>query len=187
MKNRIIDSVAKYINLYGVKRFTVDDIAKDLGISKKTIYKYYENKDALVNAFIRTSLEDNNKNTMEAVDREASVIGKLNAALLSHHKYQIPLEILEGIQKYYPEDWKKIEEQRRFKIELLRKLVDEGIRSGQLRSDINTEIISLILDKSTRAILEYDFLIENNLNVNNALKEIEKILLYGILKDKEAE
>lgn len=119
MKERIIESSAKYINLYGVKRFTVDDIAKDLGISKRTIYKYFDSKDELVSEFISTSIKDNINNTLEVVNKEDTIIDKLNAALLSHHKYEMPLDILEGIQKYYPKDWQKIEEQRNFKVKLL--------------------------------------------------------------------
>lgn len=183
MKERIIESSAKYINLYGVKRFTVDDIAKDLGISKRTIYKYFDSKDELVSEFISTSIKDNINNTLEVVNKEDTIIDKLNAALLSHHKYEMPLDILEGIQKYYPKDWQKIEEQRNFKVKLVKDIISEGIKSGKLRSDINIEVISLILDKSTRAIFEYNFLVESNLNINNAVKEIEKILLYGILAD----
>jgi AcrR family transcriptional regulator len=183
MKERIIESCAKHVNMYGVKRFIIDDIAKDLGISKKTIYKYFKSKDELVSEFVSTSLEGNIQYTLEAIDKEETIVGKLNVALLSHHKYEIPLEILEGIQKYYPKDWEKIEEQRNFKLKLVRDIIREGIDLGQLRSDINTEVISLILDQSTRAILDYNFLVDNNLNFNKALKEIEKILLYGILKN----
>jgi len=181
LKERIINSVAKFINLYGVKRFTVDDIARDLGISKKTIYKYFRSKDELVSEMFRASLEDNIKSTIEAVEKEATIVGKLNTALLSHHKYQIPLEILEGIQKFYPKEWERIEEQLKFKLRLVRDIICEGIEAGELRKDINIEVLSLILDKATRAILDYNFLVENDLNVNKALREIEKILWYGIL------
>lgn len=184
MKERIIESVAKFINLYGVKRFTVDDITADLGISKKTIYKYFRSKDELVSEMIRVSIEDNINSTINAVKKEDTIIGKLNAALLSHHKYQIPLEILESIQKFYPKDWEKIEEQRKFKLKLVRDIICEGIEIGKLRKDINIEVLSLILDRSTSAIFEYDFLVENNLNINNAVREIEKILLYGILDNE---
>lgn len=184
MKERIIESVARFVNQYGVKRFTVDDIAKDLGISKKTIYKYYRSKDELISELIRLSIEDNIKSTLYAVEKEDTIIGKLNAALLSHHKYQLPLDILEGIQKFYPKDWESIEEQLKFKLKLVRDIINEGVATGKLRKDINIEVLSLILDKSTSAIFEYNFLLENNLNINNALREIEKILLFGIVDNK---
>ncbi|HCJ56523.1 TetR/AcrR family transcriptional regulator [Lutispora sp.] len=185
MKDRIIESVSKYINLYGVKRFTVDDIAKDLGISKRTIYKYFDSKDHIVSEFIRLSIEDNNNKTLEAVEKEETLLGKINAALLSHHKYKMPLDILQDIEKYYPKDWERIEEQMKFKLDLMKELVNDGIKSGKLREDINVEVLSLILERSFRAIFEYDFLIKSNLNINNAVKEIEKIILFGILKKEE--
>lgn len=181
LKDRIIASVAKQINLYGVKRFTIDDIVRDLGISKKTIYKYYSSKDEIVSEFLRISIEDNIKDTIAAVEKEENLKDKICAALFSHHKYPIPIELIEDIEKYYPEDWKKIEEQRDFKIKLVRGLINQGIESGKLRSDINVEVLILILDKTTKGILEYNFLKENNLSVNSALNEVGEILLNGVL------
>lgn len=181
MKDRIIASVAKQINLYGVKRFTIDDIVKDLGISKKTVYKYYKSKDNLVREFLIKSIEDNIKDTIAAVEKEENLTRKICAALFSYHKYPIPIELLEDIEKYYPEDWQKIEEQRNFKIKLVRNLIKEGIELGKLRSDINIEILILILDKTTKGILEYNFLKENNISINSALNAIEEILLNGVL------
>ncbi|SCY81817.1 TetR/AcrR family transcriptional regulator [Alkaliphilus peptidifermentans] len=187
MKDRIIESCGKYINLHGVKRFTLDDIAKDLSIAKRTIYKYFKSKDELVSEFVNTSIKDNIENTIEAVNKENTLIDKINAALLSHHKYEIPLDILEEIEKHYPNDWKNIEEQRSFKLNIVRDLIKEGIETKELRSDINIEVLSLILERTTRAILEYNFLIESNLNINNAVKEIENILLYGILEKSKVD
>jgi len=177
LRDRIIESVAKFVNQYGVKRFTVDDIARDLHISKKTIYKYFSGKDELISELIRMSIEDNISSTLEAVEKEDTIIGRLNAALLSHHKYPLPLDVLEGIQKYYPGDWGRIEEQLSFKLKLVRDIIYQGVDSGKIRKDINIEVLCLMLEKSTNAILEYKFLVDNNLNVNNALSEIEKILI----------
>jgi AcrR family transcriptional regulator len=181
LKQRILEAVGKQINLYGVKRFTVEDVAREIGISKKTIYKYFSGKDEMVREFISMSIDDNIKSTNEAIDKEESLFGKINAALLSHHKYEIPLEFLDGVQKYYPEEWKKIEKQREYKIEVVSSLIKEGIEDGKIRKDINPDIIGLILDKMTLAIMDYSFLMKSNLNVNKALKEIEKILLDGIV------
>jgi AcrR family transcriptional regulator len=181
LQDKIIASVAKQINLYGVKRFTIDDIVRDLGISKKTVYKYFKSKDELVSEFLSSSIEGNIKRTLDAVEAEENLVDKIGAALISYHKFQIPIELLDDIQKYYPDDWKKIEEQRSFKLQLVKDLIREGIRTDKIRSNINIEILSMILDKTTRAIFEYSFLRDNNLSINSAVKEIENILLYGVL------
>lgn len=184
MKERILASLEKLINQYGVKRFTIDDIAHDLKISKRTVYKYFDSKDALVSEFIRISVEDNLKSTNTAIAKESTITGKLSVALMSHHKYKLPLDILVDIEKHYPEDWERIEYQRRQKLLIVKQLIKTGVEEGQFRKDINIEVLSLILDKTTLAIFEYDFLIDNSLNINNAVKEIESILLHGILTKK---
>lgn len=182
MKNRILESVKKFIDLYGIKRFTIEDISKDLKISKKTIYKHFESKDQLISEYLRISIEDMEKLTLEAVEKEDTFIKKIHKALYYYHKNEIPIRILEGIQRFYPNEWKYIEKKRKFKIELVQNLIKAGIESGEIRKDIHPEIVSIMLDKVTSSFLDYEFLKENNFSISQATDEFEKILFFGILE-----
>lgn len=61
MKDKILDTAANKIQMHGLKKFTIDEIAKDLKISKKTIYKYFNSKDAIVEEFFKTVVESDKK------------------------------------------------------------------------------------------------------------------------------
>lgn len=181
MRERLIDTVAKLVNARGIAGFTVDDIARELGISKKTIYKHALSKDELVAAFLKASLGDNLRRTGEEVARAKGFPAKLDAALRSYHRFRIPTSTLEGIRSAYPDCWELIEEQRRGKLALVRGLVEEGMRSGELRPDIDLDVFALLLDRFSTALLEGDFLTERGLGVNEAFAAMVKILLNGLL------
>ncbi len=181
MKERILDAVYRLVKVKGVNGFTMNDISKEIHIGKQTIYTYFKSKDELMIELVRSSLEDNKTLTEAAVAEAHQLKEKLRAAMISYHKYKIPLELLEEIRKMYPELWDALEEQRNFKLKMVRDILDEGIKSGEVSRDVNSEIINYVLDKVTSALLSDEFLQENNMSLNKGIEELIDILFYGIL------
>jgi AcrR family transcriptional regulator len=56
MKNKILESAIRQIKKYGIRRFTMDDIAQDLRISKKTLYQHFSSKNQLLGVFFQRQL-----------------------------------------------------------------------------------------------------------------------------------
>lgn len=181
MKERILDAVYRLVKIKGINGFTMNDISKELHIGKQTIYTYFKSKDELMIELVRSSLEDNKTLTEEAVAEARELKEKLKASMISYHKYKIPLELLEEIRKMYPELWGLLEEQRNFKLKIVRDILDEGIENGEVSKKINPQIINYLLDKVTSALLNDEFLQENNTTLNQALEELINLLFYGIL------
>jgi AcrR family transcriptional regulator len=181
MRERLVETVSRLVNAYGVAGFTLDDVASELGISKKTIYKHAAGKEELVSAYLEASLKDNMDRTKAAIAAASGFAARFDAALRSYHRYRIPTSTLEGIRRSYPESWQLIEEQRRAKLALVHGLAEEARRSGELRPDVDLDFLVLLLDRFTAALLEGDYLTGRGLGVNEAFEEIEKVLLGGIL------
>ncbi len=81
LKNDILDAAKKRFDRFGFKKTTLDEIAKDLKISKKTIYEYFTDKeDLFISLFIAETLTARNK-IFEGLDEVTSPIEKLKAAL----------------------------------------------------------------------------------------------------------
>lgn len=130
---------------YGVKSITMDDISRTLGVSKKTIYQYYEDKDALVCAAITNftdlqkdifvRMRDESKNALEELmkcsDFMKSSVCNINPALLY------------DVKKYHPKAWALYLDYRR---EVLEKSIEDtlirGMADGYFRSNIETRILS---------------------------------------------
>jgi AcrR family transcriptional regulator len=70
MKEKILDVAAKLIQQYGLKKFTVDEIASQLKISKKTIYKYFESKDDLIRSYFNSVISSDEESIKKRSNRK---------------------------------------------------------------------------------------------------------------------
>lgn len=170
------------IQIYGLRKFTMDEIASELKISKKTIYKYYKSKEDIILEYINTIIESDKKYTLNALEESDLLEDKLHSIIYSYHKYKLPVSILDEIHKFYYKQWEKIQELKTFKINIIEDVLKKSIDDGMIKNDINLHLISTTLESVSNTFLDYKFLSDNNLTLKDAMNEVIKILLYGILK-----
>lgn len=182
MRDKIIQAVTEQIKKFGFRKFTVDDIASDLGISKKTIYKYFESKNQVISAAVEAHMEMEKARTMEAMETEGGWIDKFKEVVFCDNHEKVPDWLLEELQRFFPEEWAKANAMREFKCEHVEKLLAIGKEQGEIREDLHLAIIGLALDKTIDALIDYKFLHQHELTVNQAMEQVKKIVLYGILK-----
>lgn len=127
---------------YGIKRVTMDEIAKELGISKKTIYQFYKEKDDLVLQLVEVEMKKNETLFDEIAKKAKDPILEimLISQMMSEMMHNINPIFFLDLQKFYPEafvKFQKFKEECAFK-DLLRN-IKEGKKSGIYRLDINDE------------------------------------------------
>lgn len=181
MRERILDVVYRLVKIRGIKGFTMDDIARELQIGKQTIYTYFKSKDELIMELVRTSVDDNQTMTEEAISNAKSIKEKLEATMVYYHKYKIPLELLEEIKRVYPESWTILQQQRDFKLKTVMDILNCGIENKEVSEKVDPIIVNYLLDKVTIALLDDEFLQENNMTLNEGLEKLRNLILYGIL------
>lgn len=181
MKERIIDSTWRQILKYGVKRFTVQDIATDLGISKKTIYTHFDSKEAIVAALCENLAAADRASHMEAMESQAGFLEKLDLLINAHYHRQMPLSFLAELNRYYPEIFARYMNSN-IPQSIYRELIDQGIKEGYIRSDVHPAILELIVDKSLEALDDNKFLADYEITVQQGLQILRNVLLYGVLK-----
>lgn len=184
MKEKILDIASKNIELYGLKKFTIDNISKELKISKKTIYKYFKSKDELISQYFEEIIGSDKESTLELLKEKIPLDKKLYHIIYSYHKYKLPVRILDEAYKFYPEEFKKIQEFKNFKVDLVKKVLNESKKQGGIGKNINIDIVSLILENISDVFLDYKFLTNNNITMKKAMEDLMNILLNGILKEK---
>ena len=167
----------------GIKSLTMDDIAQQLGISKKTIYQVVENKADLVNKVIEYTIEENMHQCMNFFD------GKLNAidemALIYQYNGMMAKKInpslLFELKKYFPESWDVME---KFKSDFIQKNVErnlkEGMASGLYRQNMNVEIISRLYSSRVLDVFAIDLFPTNQFTPDQILKEMFVYHIRGI-------
>lgn len=182
MKEIIMKAASDKIQLYGLRKFTMDELAAELKVSKKTIYKYFKSKDEIISEYFREIIETDKKSTIESVEKDALLIDKLNSIIYSYHKYKLPSNILDEAYKFYHEEWEKVQELRNFKLKQVELILNRAREEGLIKEDIQLNMVSLILESASSTFLNYKFLSENDMSMRAAMKEIVNIILNGILK-----
>ena len=182
MKDIIMKVAADKIQAHGLRKFTMDEIAGELRISKKTIYKYFKNKDDIIIEYFNEIIETDKKNMLEAIENECSLTDKLNSIIYSYHKYRLPASVLDEAYKFYHDQWNEIQSLRDYKLNLVEMVLKQGMESGILKNDIQLNIVTSILESISNTFLDYEFLSRNDMTMKNAMEQVMKILLYGIVK-----
>jgi TetR/AcrR family transcriptional regulator, cholesterol catabolism regulator len=144
IKERIIAKAREQFFRYGVKSVTMDDIARELGISKKTIYQHFEDKDAIVHQLMVAEmandicewdeLDGSSNNVIEKIVKSMDIIRQAFA--------EINPTAFFDIKKYHPKTWELFQEHKQnFIMESIRKELLQGIEQGFFRADIKVEIL----------------------------------------------
>src|ERR1700760_946239 len=129
----------------GIKSVTMDDIAKHLGMSKKTIYQFFKDKNELVVALVKKKLQDDEDQMCDIIKQSGNVIEKMiNMMKCSEEIFsRINPIVIHDLQKYHSDAWKQFQD---FKsgvlMRTLEDLLTEGIKQGYIRPDIDVKIIA---------------------------------------------
>lgn len=166
-KERIINGCEELFLEAGIKTITMDDIARHIGVSKKTIYQSYANKEELVYDYVRQKTKNNQQQVYAKVTQPGNAINKLSSLEIPFREIFVSVNpiAIHDLKKYYPAAWLLI---HRFKSEFLagtiENLLKEGIEDGLIRPEIDARIIArmcviqmeMIFDQSWFPVAEYD-------------------------------
>ena len=142
---RIISGAAELFRLYGIKAVTMDMIASHLGISKRTIYERFNDKDALLYA-VMDSMIDRQRNKLEdLLVSSPNVIHAIFSMLRLGRDHAASMNPLmqSDLRKYHNSVLTRLREKcENPNYEGAAKILEKGIEQGLFRSDINTDIVS---------------------------------------------
>jgi len=142
---RIIHGGEELFLKAGIKSVTMDDIAKHLGMSKKTIYQFFRDKNELVIALVKKKLKDDEDQMSAIISQSANVIEEMiNMMKCSEDIFsRINPIVIHDMQKYHPDAWAEFQ---KFKAEVivstLEELLTKGIKQGYIRPDIDVRIMA---------------------------------------------
>ena len=144
-QEKILKTSLELFFKYGIKHVTMDDIAKELGMSKKTIYQFYKEKDDLVNQLCDTEilLQENIFNNLSETAKDPIHEIMLISVKMREMIQNINPVFFLDLQKFYPQSFKRFQ---RFKEECtgvsILKNLKKGIEMGVYRPDIDAEFVT---------------------------------------------
>jgi AcrR family transcriptional regulator len=142
---RILEGGGELFLQAGIKSVTMDDIAKHLGMSKKTIYQFFKDKNELVSALVKQRLQVDEEEMTGMLNKSGNVIeGMINMMKCSEEIFARANPIvIHDLQKYHPEAWKQFQD---FKagviVRTMEELLNKGIKQGYIRPDIDVKVLA---------------------------------------------
>src|ERR1700748_2158867 len=142
---RIIEGSLELFLKAGIKSVTMDDIAKHLGISKKTIYHFFKDKNELVVELVKKKLKEDEEQINDIMNQSGNVIEEMiNMMKCSEDIFsRINPIVIHDMQKYHPDAWKQFQT---FKadvlIRTLEELLTKGMKQGYIRPEIYMKIMA---------------------------------------------
>ncbi len=184
---KLVERVADLYLQYGIKGVTMDDVARHLAISKKTLYQYFKDKKELVWAVLEYNdcekkmdlsiFEQKNTNAIDDLFNFYDV----QVAMIKNHKPAFVYDL----KKYYPDIFLHFQKIKHKKIleSIISNLI-KGKSEGLYRSDINEDIMARLGLMRIEGIMNSDIFSTEEIISTNFLTEVFKYNLFGIVSDK---
>jgi AcrR family transcriptional regulator len=185
-QEKIIEQIEEKLFKEGFYKTTMDDVASELGMSKKTIYKFFPSKEDLVMAIAKHFMNRMKSKIVPALNTEKNAIEKLAELIniLAAASEKVSPKRMDEIRKYFPNLWNEIDSFRtKMMFGNITKVIDQGKSEG-LFIDYPTTIIMNILVASIRNIVNPDFILNNNFSIIEAARYAFKIIIGGIVTEK---
>lgn len=182
-KEKILEATIKVFNRKGLK-FTMDDIASELSMSKKTIYTVFRDKESMFFAMVDYCFDKIKESENEILsDDSLSTVEKIRgvlAVLPSGYK-DVDFRQLYTLKDKYPNTYSRVEERLETGWEKTIALINQGIEEGSIRP-VNVNLLKSMLEATIEQFFQRDILIRNQISYAEALEEVVNILVDGIVK-----
>ncbi len=181
----IIDNASKIFFKQGIRTTSVEDLCKVLPVSKGTFYKYFPNKEALVETIFNECLAD----ALPAIEENFNSDGDIEQIIETHYSLvidrimsRVSTRMLADMEILMPQAFARVEEQRKVEIAQLIKLIKRGKKEGLFRKDIDPEVMITLFGELIDSISKPGFLVSKNLTPKQVVSTIKTMFLHGILE-----
>ncbi len=190
IKKQILEKAKLEFAKYGYSNVKTDTIAQLVGISKKTLYNYFNSKEELlvtildnelqrIKSLIKSLINDLETNEFDFIE---ILIRLWN--IMSDSSSLLTKEFFEDISKSLPKQWEKLENFRKDQMKLnFGRIHTIGVQKGYVKSNINKDILYLIFYNSLHNILVPEIVSNLPLTTKDTLQNIFDVLLTGALTD----
>lgn len=187
IKQQILERAMDLFMRYGIKSVTMDDLARHLGISKKTLYQYVSNKNDLIKQIFHIKMELEKKimaeireNTTDAIDE----ILKIAAYVINELRELSPTTVYD-LQKYYRETWRQMEALHKKHIySIIRENLQRGMDQGLYRKNIIPDIITKLYVGKTSLVVDEEIFPSRDYNISDLFREYIYYHIHGIASPK---
>jgi len=187
VKERIQQKAEELFNKFGIRSVTMDEIAGQLGVSKKTIYQCFSDKDELVSAVFDTYMKHSKSLCISGKKKAENAVQEIFFALDMMEDILATMNpsILYDLEKYHPDVFKKF---YAYKNEFLYSIIKEnmqwGIHDELYRADVDIDIMSRFRVGTIMIAFSNDVFPKSKFNLMEIEQQILMHFLYGLATTK---
>ncbi len=182
-EEKIIKGAEELFFKYGIRSVTMDDIAKHLGMSKKTIYQYYKEKDEIIHKLMIAQIEGHQFTFSECMEKADNIVDEVFSMMKNIHEIfsKINPQFIYELQKYYPQTWKLFKDfKEEFIIKMVEKSLEKGKREGHVRPDVNVKILSRLRMEQVELAMDPTAFSPDKFKILDVQLTLVEHFLYGI-------
>jgi AcrR family transcriptional regulator len=190
VRERVLEHARDEFLSRGFSKVTLDEIASDLGISKKTLYKFYPSKEELLRASLHAMMRSAGWELERISSSDKPFAEKLAEAMVTMGKYvsQLRREGLADIQRNAPSVWKELDKFREEHIvSRLVSMIVQARRENIFRPEVNEQVLIRMLVSSIQGVINPQVLTQHSFSAQEAAQSILKVLFEGALTDAARE
>ena len=187
IKERILVKSAELFLRYGIRSITMDEIAVQMGVSKKTIYQFFADKDDLVADVVEKLITHNEEECSQCTIRAENAIHEIFIALNELEeilKGMNPL-IMYDLEKHHPKSFQRFKDFKyRFLYQVIKANLEKGMEQGLYREGLNVDVVTKHRIETAFMGFNQDVFPHNRYKISEVGRELGMLFLHGIANEK---
>lgn len=188
-RQQIIDTALDAFKKYGIKSVSIDDLSRNLGMSKKTFYQYFPGKNELVGAVLHQKNDNSMRMAHQYMDGKSAIecirlLMQMHSKVSDVHKEPA---FAHDLRKYYPQQYKQhIREVHASTKEILMRHLQQGKEEGVYREDLDVETCAVMYSIIQQAFMRNQDEI-HSVSPRRLVRFTMESFFRSIISDKGAE
>lgn len=191
LKKRLIDTATMLFMKYGLKSVSMDDISREIGISKKTLYQNVENKQELINESLYEFIKGDHDSIQHILsNKEYDALQQMIQIFKQSIKLlqSISPTVIYDLKKYYKESWMIVENMHiKYVEEIVTNNLIKGKKEGIYRKNIDETVVSMLFVSKMITVIDDKLTKNTNLPIAEIFFQHLLYHLHGIISKDEWE
>jgi|SRR6185437_1904712 len=186
-RERILEKARDLFMRYGIKSITMDEIAGQLGISKKTIYQFFTDKDEMVEAVVNEEMSRNEAGCREFIIRAENAIHEIFIAMedIQEMLKTMNPQLMYDLEKHHPSAYRRIKQHKyQFMYEMIKQNLERGMKEDIYRTNLNPDFTARYRIESAFMTFNQDAFPWNKYPMNQTCHELALLFLHSICNAK---
>ncbi len=180
---KILSTSAELFAQYGFKTITMDDISRRAGISKKTLYQHYSNKEEVVNesiAWYKNQMTAQCHGILGGAANAVEAMVKIIAFFDANHRNINPTAMIE-LNKFYPDAFRTFRKLIEEDVEMMKANIEQGIQEGYYRPELDADLMARYRMETSLLVFQPNLMVNDRAKFIQVLMDVNEHFMYGLM------